>query len=68
MKPILLFSAICVLAFTSCGGGSSEQTADESAGTPSAQQDSLAASSDSMEVDGTSGATRWLMPLLSMVF
>ncbi|WP_072532013.1 efflux RND transporter periplasmic adaptor subunit [Bacteroides ilei] len=58
MKPILLFSAICVLAFTSCGGGSSEQTADESAGTSSAQQDSLAASSDSMEVDGTSGATQ----------
>lgn len=59
MKQILFFSALwCALAFTSCGGGASEQTTDEAAGIQSAQTDSLTASSDSVEVDGTSGATQ----------
>lgn len=59
MKQILFFSALwCALAFTSCGGGASEQTTDEAAGIQPAQTDSLTASSDSVEVDGTSGATQ----------
>lgn len=59
MKQILFFSALwCALAFTACGGGASEQTTDEAAGTQSVQADSLSASADSVEVDGVSGATQ----------
>lgn len=59
MKQILFFSALwCALAFTACGGGASEQTTDEAAGTQSVQADSLSASADSVEVDGFSGATQ----------
>lgn len=59
MKQILFFSALwCALAFTSCGGGASEQTTDGAADTLSASQDSLAEATDSMVVDGISGATQ----------
>lgn len=59
MKQILFFSALwCALAFTSCGGGASKQNTDEATDTLSASQDSLAAATDSMVVDGMSGATQ----------
>lgn len=42
----------------SCGGGATEKTSDEPTAIQSVQQDSLQASSDSLEVDGTTGATQ----------
>ena len=39
-------------------GGATEKTSDESTAVQSVQQDSLQASSDSLKVDGTTGATQ----------
>lgn len=59
MKQILFFSALCYsLVMASCGGGATEKTSDESTAVQSVQQDSLQASADSLEVDGTTGATQ----------
>lgn len=58
MKQIPFFSALCCsLVMASCGGGATEKTSDESTAVQSVQQDSLQASSDSLKVDGTTGAT-----------
>lgn len=59
MKQILFFSALCYsLVMASCGGGATEKTSDESTAVQPVQQDSLQASADSLEVDGTTGATQ----------
>lgn len=59
MKQILFFSALCYsLVMASCGGGATEKTSDEPTAVQSVQQDSLQASADSLEVDGTTGATQ----------
>lgn len=70
MKQILFFSALwCALAFTACGGGASEQTTDEAAGTQSVQADSLSASADSVEWKWTGflELPKWAMHRLSTV-
>lgn len=59
MKQILFFSALCYsLVMASCGGGATEKSSDEPTAVQPVQQDSLQASSDSLKVDGTTGATQ----------
>ena len=68
MKQFLFFSALCYsLVMASCGGGATEKTSDESTAVQPVQQDSLQASADSLEVDGTTELPRWPMHLLLTV-